>query len=144
MPSFLQQIHQYRTLLVTTGVVVLTHLLTSPVFAQVEDWSEDNGEVYVDEYGNQVATIKGIEALVANVLAVFTTIIGLASFVMLIVGAFMYLTSGGNSKGTEAGKQSITYAIIGIVVSLMAFFILQLIANFTGVDAILDFNLGIE
>jgi len=92
----------------------------------------------------EVATFRGIECLLANVLNVAVTFVGLAAFVMVIYGAFLYLTSGGSSKGTEAGKQALTYAIIGIVVALMAFWILNLIATFTGVSGILNFSLSLD
>lgn len=122
--------------------------LTIPqnVAAQVREFDRTQGEVFIKEYGDttvQVASIKGIEVIISNILAVFTTIVGLAAFVMLLMGGFLYLTSGSNSKGTEAAKQTITYSIIGIVVALMAFFILQAIAAFTGAEGILEFNLGL-
>jgi len=97
--------------------------------------SVDGGTTY------QVASLRGIECLLANILATAVTFIGLAAFVMIIYGAFLFLTSGGSSKGTEAGKQAITYAIIGIVVALLAFWILNLISSFTGVRGILQLNL---
>lgn len=131
----------------------------SPVQAQITEWTatrmDDNGNVIQSGNGClagirntndagtayfEAATIKGVECLVQNILATATTIIGLISFVMVLVGAFYYLTSGGNSSTIELGKKSITYGIIGIIVSLLAYFILVLIADFTGVDTILKFN----
>lgn len=88
-----------------------------------------------------VATIQGLQCLIANVFSIAITLIGLVGFVMLIVGAFRYLISGGNSKGTEAGRNTITYAVIGLLVALSAFIILNLISNFTGVNTILNFNI---
>ncbi len=124
-----------------------------PAQAQLLDWTSGTGDacVYTDTLseGNastnvQIATIQGVGCLVRNVLAVATTFIGLAAFVMLVMGAFLYLTSGGQSKNVEAAKQSITYAVIGIVVALMAFFILNLIATFTGAQGILRFDIFVE
>lgn len=115
---------------------------TPQAFAQPAEWTEEAGCVASTDFGD-VATIRGVECLVANVLSVATTFIGLASFVMLIMGAFLYLTSGGSSKGTEAGKQTITYAVIGLIVAVLAFFALILISDFTGVDTILQFNLNV-
>ncbi len=129
-------------------------VVASPAQAQITDWTgarqtasgsitTGNDCVAGVSYGGatfEAATIKGVECLVQNVLAVATTIIGLVSFVMVIVGAFYYLTSGGNSSTIELGKKSITYGIIGIIVALLAYFILFLVADFTGVDRILQFN----
>lgn len=113
----------------------------APAMAQIKEWSDRNPRCVSQ---GDVATIQGLECIVANILAVATTAIGLVAFVMVVVGAFSYLLSGGNSKGVEAGKQSITYAIIGIVVALLAYFVLNLISDFTGVRSILFFNLNIQ
>ena len=86
-----------------------------------------------------VATIQGLRCLIANILSIAITGIGFAGFIMLIVGGFRYLTSGGNSKGTETAKNTITFAVIGLVVALSSFVILNLIAEFTGVKTILNF-----
>jgi hypothetical protein len=87
----------------------------------------------------EVATIQGLRCMVANILSVAVTAIGFAGFIMLIVGGFRYLISGGNSKGTETARNTITFAIIGLVVAISAFVILNLIAKFTGVETILQF-----
>lgn len=106
-----------------------------PAQAQTQPWQEG---VCVQ---NGVATIQGIQCLVGNVLSVAVSGIGLAGFVMLIVGAFRYLLSGGNSKGTEEGRQTITFAVAGIVLALSAYIILKLVADFTGVQSILNFTI---
>ncbi len=115
----------------------------APVLAQPQEWSAREPMCVVDSQFGEVATIRGFECFIANLLSVATTFVGLAAFVMLIMGAFLYLTSGGSSKGTEAGKQTITYAVIGLVVAVLAFFALTLISDFTGVKTILQFNLNI-
>ena len=90
------------------------------------------------EYDN-VATVQGLGCLLANILSVAITGIGFVGFVMLLVGAFRYLVSGGNSKGTETARNTVTYAVIGLIVALSSFVILNLIAQFTGVETILNF-----
>jgi hypothetical protein len=139
--SFFSHFKNFALRLLTiplSGIVYLTTAL--PVHAQ-QEWSEECK--YTTGNGFEVATFRGIECLIANVLSVAMTFIGLAAFVMLIYGAFLYMTSGGSSKGTDAGKQALTYAVIGIIVGLMSFWILQLISSFTGVRGILEFNLSL-
>jgi len=59
---------------------------------------------------------------------------------MLIIGSFKLLTSGGDPKAVDAGKQTVTFAIIGLVVAVSAWLILSLVARFTGVEQILNFS----
>jgi flagellar basal body-associated protein FliL len=69
------------------------------------------------------------------------TILGLVGFVMMVVASLQYLLSGSNSQQAEKSKQTMTYAVIGIVVALSAFIILNLVAEFTGVKSILNFKI---
>ncbi len=62
-----------------------------------------------------------------------TTIAGLAVFVMFLVGGFQYLTSMGDPKGAESAKNTLTYAVLGLVLVIAAWFIIQFIETFTGV-----------
>lgn len=89
----------------------------------------------------KVPTIQGMRCIVANLLSIGTSGVGLAGFVMFIVGSFTYLLSGGNNKGTENAKQTLTFAVVGIVVALSAFIILNVISAFTGVNRILQFEI---
>jgi hypothetical protein len=67
--------------------------------------------------------------------------VGLAAFIMLIISAFRILLSGGNSQNVEKAQKSITYAIVALVVAVSAFVILNLVAEFTGVETILKFSI---
>jgi hypothetical protein len=110
-----------------------------PVSAQTSAWSG----VCVDTAGGNtdVATLQGLQCLLANVLSIFLTVVGIAAFIMLIVAAFQFLTSGGNSQTTEKAQKAVTYAVIGLIVAVSAFAILNLIASFTGVNTILQFKI---
>ena len=111
--------------------------------AAAGDWSAVCAMDGVDANGNavKVATIQGVQCLLANILSVAVTFIGLAGFVMFLIGSFTYLLSGGNSKGVDSARQTFTFAVIGLVVALSAIIILNLVASFTGVQGILNFNI---
>ena len=55
--------------------------------------------------------------------------VGLIAVIFLIYGGFKYITSSGNEKETEAAKNIIVYAIIGIVVILLSFLIVIAVSN---------------
>jgi VIT1/CCC1 family predicted Fe2+/Mn2+ transporter len=104
--------------------------IIKPVQAQTETWQE--GVCVIDG----VATVQGIGCLLANVLSVFLTLVGIAGFVMIIVAAFTFLLSAGKSQQVEKAKNTITMAIVGLILALSSFIILNLIASFTGISII--------
>ena len=86
-----------------------------------------------------VATIQGAQCLLANVLSSTLTLIGLSGFIMLIVASFRWMLSGGSSQEVEKAGKTMTFAIVGLIVALSSFIILNLLAEFTGVKSILNF-----
>ncbi len=109
----------------------------SPVYAQTQTWSGvcvGPDKLNDSTSATDVATLQGIQCLLANIFTVILTVIGLAGFVMFIVGAFRYLLSGGNTKGTETAKNTFTFMVIGIIVALSGFIVLNLLSSFTGID----------
>lgn len=116
---------------------ILFQLSALSAFAQTSAW---NG-VCVSQSDPDVATIQGLQCLLANVLSVFLTILGITGFIMLIVGSMRWLLSGGNSQNVDKAGKTMLFSVVGIVVALSAFLILKLVADFTGVQTILDFTI---
>lgn len=83
-----------------------------------------------------VPTIKCLEAVFTRVLTVAVSLAILALFVMLVVGGFKYLTSGGDQKATASAKQTMTYAILGLGLMIVAYIIFLLIETITGVGVL--------
>lgn len=81
-----------------------------------------------------VASLKCIEPLIVNLIGAIVSLAGVAFFVMLLVGGFNFLFSGGDPKKLETAKGTLTYAIIGLVVIVAGFLILKTIEVFTGVN----------
>lgn len=106
--------------------------IIKPVQAQTKNWEQINQSCVVDG----VATVQGIGCVLANVFSIFLTLLGLTGFVMIIVAAFNLMFSGGKSQEVEKSKNTITFAIIGIIMALSAFIILNLLSSFTGIDQI--------
>ncbi len=80
------------------------------------------------------ATIQCLEPLFANAIIAIAALVGVALFIMLVVGGFKFLLSGGDQKQLESAKNTLTYAVLGLVVIVVAFLILKTIQVFTGVN----------
>ena len=120
----------------------LYQLILPPlVSAQTKEWVDiqKDGFCVAGPY-QDIATIQGIVCLLANVLSITLTGIGLAGFIMMIVGSLKYMILGG-SEGAKSAKGTMTYAVVGLVVALGAYAIMRFISEFTGIESILHFTL---
>ncbi len=98
-----------------------------PVGAKAAECSgtpQEIAQCSVDLVGGTNAPVLSEQiALIINLLI---GLIATAAVIMLIIGGFRYVFSQGEEKATKSAKDTILYAIIGIVVSILAFSI----ANF--------------
>lgn len=69
----------------------------------------------------EVTGITGPVDLISKAANLFATIIMAVSVVMLLYAGFQYITAAGDSKKTEAGKNGVIYAIIGLFIAAMAY-----------------------
>ncbi len=148
----------FKKLVLYPTIFLLSLAPLSPAFAQQDFISQNKACVGSTLYkvtdlntgkpdpkgASDVPTIQGLECLVANILATAITLVGIVAFVMFLIGGFRYLTAGANAKGTETAKNSITFAVLGIIVALASFLILNVIAQITGVKTILKFSTQVE
>jgi hypothetical protein len=65
--------------------------------------------------------------IVFNVIEIILQVIAYVATIMIIVGGFRFLTSAGNASGIEAGKKTLTNAVIGLVISIASIAIVNLI-----------------
>lgn len=71
--------------------------------------------------------------IVATVINIFSVVVGVVSVIMIIYGGFRYITSGGESGNISSAKNTILYAIIGLVIVALAQFIVKFVlAKATG------------
>ena len=69
---------------------------------------------------------SGFNNLLRNIVNIFSAVVGVIAVVMIIVGGLRYITSGGDSSKVSTAKNSIIYAIVGLVIVALA----QLIVRF--------------
>jgi hypothetical protein len=62
-------------------------------------------------------------------------VLGVASFVYFLYGAFLYTSAFGSEDKIKQAKKTITYALAGIVLATMAWVIVALLSQFLGVNA---------
>lgn len=66
---------------------------------------------------------------IQNIINWVLAALGLVAVIMIIVGGFNYMTSQGDATKTKKGRDSILYGIIGLLIALLAFAIVNFVLD---------------
>ena len=75
--------------------------------------------------------VSGFQTTVRFILNLLSAVVGVAAVFMIIWAGFRYITSGGKEEGVKNAKNTIIYAIIGLIIVALA----QLIVHFVLTEA---------
>jgi cytochrome bd-type quinol oxidase subunit 2 len=65
--------------------------------------------------------------LLKKIINIFSVVVGVIAVIMIIVGGLKYITSGGESSNVSGAKNTIIYAIVGLVIVALAQFIVHFV-----------------
>jgi hypothetical protein len=105
--------------LVTSLALMMTSF--TAVHAQGFISPTDNPQAISTATGGQ----GSFRSLALTIVNFFLTFLGLIAVVMIIYGGFLYVSAAGNQEKIESAKKIIMYAVIGIVVILLSFAIVN-------------------
>jgi len=110
-----------KILLGVSGVLLLANFVAVPVMAADAKQSVCEG-LELSGGGNCVDPQPGpsVESTIKVVVNILSLIVGVVSVIMIIIGGLKYITSSGDSNNVQGAKNTILYAIIGLVVVLLA------------------------
>lgn len=74
-------------------------------------------------------SIKG-EEILSTTINLFLIVAVVLAVVFLLLGGIRWITSAGDQKGIESARKQITYAIVGLIIVVAAFLIVNLIGEF--------------
>ena len=82
---------------------------------------------------NQTADLFGSAGVFQTITNVLLYVLGAISVIMIIIGGLRYVISGGNSTNVTAAKNTILYAIVGIIIAVLSYAIINFVlGTFTG------------
>ena len=67
------------------------------------------------------------DAIVSNIVSTLLIVSGAASVVVIVIAGIMYTTSAGNEKRITTAKDAILYAVVGLIISILAFAIVNFV-----------------
>ncbi|MBB1524314.1 hypothetical protein HG470_000850 [Candidatus Saccharibacteria bacterium] len=109
-----------------TGLGALLCLSTSRVLASALSVQEGANAARAEGMPTELIGDNGVFSRLTNTILL---IVGLISVIMLVYGGLRYILSGGDSKKVTDAKNTVLYAIIGLIISLLAFAIVNFVLN---------------
>ncbi len=76
--------------------------------------------------GSAGSANNSVSKVIAAVVNILSIVVGVAAVIMIIIGGLRFVMSGGDSNNTNAARNSILYAIVGLVIVALA----QVIVHF--------------
>lgn len=73
--------------------------------------------------------IYGRDGILTKGARIIATLVGIASVVAIIIGGFKYVLSNGDTARVNSAKDTILYAVVGLVIALVAQAIVLLVIN---------------
>jgi len=87
-----------------------------------------------------VPTFDCIPIVFQNIVSALLTFVGIVALFFIMYGGIKYILARGDAKQAQAARGILTYAIIGVIIVVSAFFIVNLLATITGTDCIKKFG----
>ena len=111
------------TFLVTAGLTA-TFLMPTPA-AGALDCGVDNPPPACKARGGVGqaggSSSPNLASFIQKVINILLFIIGIIAVIMIVIAGIQYVTSGGNADQASRAKNTIIYAVVGIIVAVMAY-----------------------
>ena len=75
----------------------------------------------------QTTNLAGNGGIFETVTNVLLFLVGSIAVIMMVVGGFKYVVSNGDSNSVQSAKNTILYAVIGLVVAIIAYAVVRFV-----------------
>ena len=103
------------------------------------DWSKIEGCLQHSDKGD-VATLACLPAVFQNLLQGLLIFAGVVALFMILFSGIRLIMAGSDAKATDSARQTLIYAILGLVLILLSFLIINIIAYVTHTPCITKFG----
>jgi hypothetical protein len=70
-----------------------------------------------------------VNSTVKNAINLISVVVGIAAIIMIIIGGFKYITSAGDSSKVNSAKDTVLFAIVGLVIVMLAQVIVRFVIS---------------
>jgi hypothetical protein len=95
-------------------------------------WDALKGQIVSDEDAVDAASRQNFREAVKDILNYFLTFLGLIAVAFIIYAGILMVTAGGEEDQVGKGKKIITWALVGIIIIVLSWTIVNWVANSVG------------
>jgi Type IV secretion system pilin len=86
------------------------------------------GQTIQPPAGISDASNASIGKIISNAISIMLIVTVILALIYLILGGITWITSGGDKSKVETARKRLTFAVVGLVIALGAFFIISIIS----------------
>ena len=127
-----RKISAYISSLVAVAVFALFGFVAAAVPAGAQGLAEEACTGFQEALGESCDsnTAGGeIDSTIQTAVDIISIVVAVIAVIMIIVGGIKYVTSGGDAGSTKSARDSIIYAIVGLVIVSIAQFIVRFVVG---------------
>lgn len=100
----------------------LIFLQASPVLAKIDDPVNPDNKL-------PGGGTEGLKSVITSVSNALLAVLGVVCVLFIIIGGFQYVASAGNPDSVGKAKNTILYAVIGLIFAILSYAIVSFIVN---------------
>ena len=128
----MQRIKYYAAATITAVTSILTAIITSSTSYAFSLGMQDG--VNAAKGVEQMTDLFGAAGVFNTVTNVLLFIVGAISVLMIIFGGLRYVVSGGDSSNVTAAKNTVLYAVVGLIIALLAYAVINFVLTSFAAD----------
>jgi len=115
-------------------ITLITLYLTFPLQTLAQAINTDllNQAANGAQYDTTINPATTIPQTVGTVIGIILSFVGTIFFILIVFAGFSWMTAGGNEEKVSKSIKSLTNAIIGLLITVAAYFITWFISHFLG------------
>jgi hypothetical protein len=109
------------------GVVGAGGITASAVVNPLDSTCNDTTLAQSDICKSRADKLFGPGSIWTNIINTMIYIVGAVAVLMIVVGGLRYVLSGGDASQTKSAKDTVLYSIVGIVIAIMSYAIVNFV-----------------
>jgi hypothetical protein len=90
--------------------------------------TKPNSSGAVGAFTNPI-NVSDIPTFIIKVIKILLSLTGILAVLFIIIGGLRMITSAGNTSAVKAGKDTIQYALFGLILAVLSYAIVQVVTN---------------